>query len=44
MLRKIVCFLVLAAMLAFPMRVIAATSDEIRKEIDELEEQYDDNR
>ena len=44
MCRKIVCFLVLAAMLAFPMRVIAATSDEIRKEIDELEEQYDDNR
>ena len=44
MFRKIVCFLVLAAMLAFPMRVIAATSDEIRKEIDELEEQYDDNR
>ena len=44
MFRNIVCFLVLAAMLALPLRVIAATSDEIRKEIAELEEQYDDNR
>ena len=44
MARRIVCFILLAAVLAFPLRALAATSDEIRDEIKELEEQYDDNQ